>query len=280
MVERRQELQVSLPKESIQLAADPTRLEQILLNLLTNAAKYTDAGGRIMLCAERHEDEVEVRVRDTGIGIAPEMLPRIFNLFVQGERRLDRALGGLGIGLSLVKSLVEMHGGSITARSEGADMGSEFVVRLPMLSGTRADEGNPPHVVTSDAPVVLPRRRILIVDDNAVAADGLGRLLSLVYGQDVRVVYDGSSALGLFGSFRPEIVLLDLGMAVMDGYEVAKRLRERPESAGALIVAVTGWGQEEDRRRSREVGFDLHLVKPVAAEALRGLLIAPELACR
>ncbi|MBV8229271.1 MAG: response regulator, partial [Planctomycetaceae bacterium] len=280
MVERRQVLQVSLPKESINLAADPTRLEQILLNLLTNAAKYTDVGGQIMLSAERHEDEVEVRVRDTGIGIAPEMLPRIFDLFVQGERRLDRALGGLGIGLSLVKSLVEMHGGSVTARSEGADMGSEFVVRLPVLSGTPADEGDPPHVVTSDVPEVLPRRRILIVDDNAVAADGLGRLLSLVYGQDVRVVYDGSSALGLSGSFRPEIVLLDLGMAVMDGYEVAKRLRERPETAGALIVAVTGWGQEEDRRRSREVGFDLHLVKPVAGEALRGLLIAPELACR
>ncbi|MBV8267113.1 MAG: response regulator, partial [Planctomycetaceae bacterium] len=227
--------------------------------------------------AERHEDEVEVRVRDTGIGIAPEMLPRIFDLFVQGERRLDRALGGLGIGLSLVKSLVEMHGGSITAHSRGPGMGSEFVVRLPVLSWMQAHEVDSPRPVLSDAPEVLPRRRILIVDDNAVAADGLGRLLSLVYGQDVRVVYDGPSALDLAGSFQPEVVLLDLGMAVMDGYEVAKRLRERPESAGALIVAVTGWGQEEDRRRSREVGFDLHLVKPVNADALRGLLTFSEL---
>ncbi|MBV8555303.1 MAG: PAS domain S-box protein [Planctomycetaceae bacterium] len=275
--ERHQELQISLPEESIRLEADPTRLEQILLNLLTNAAKYTDLGGQIMLSAERHEDEVEVRVRDTGIGIAHEMLPRIFDLFVQGERRLDRALGGLGIGLSLVKSLVEMHGGSITAHSQGPGMGSEFVVRLPVLSGTQAHEVDSPQPVLSDAPEVLPRRRILIVDDNAVAADGLGRLLSLVYGQDVRVVYDGPSALDLAGSFQPEVVLLDLGMAVMDGYEVAKRLRERPESAGALIVAVTGWGQEEDRRRSREVGFDLHLVKPVNADALRGLLTFSEL---
>ncbi len=275
--ERHQELQSSLPEESIRLEADPTRLEQILLNLLNNASKYTNAGGRIMLCAERHEDEVEVRVRDTGIGIAPEMLPRIFDLFVQGERRLDRALGGLGIGLSLVKSLVEMHGGSITARSEGAGMGSEFVLRLPVLSGTQAHEVDSPQPVLSDASEVLPHRRILIVDDNAVAADGLGRLLALVYGQDVRVVYDGPSALDMAGSFQPEVVLLDLGMAVMDGYEVAKLLRERPECAGTLIVAVTGWGQEEDRRRSREVGFDLHLVKPVNSDALRGLLTYSEL---
>ena len=275
--ERHQELQISLPEESIRLEADPTRLEQILLNLLNNAAKYTDAGGRIMLSAERHEDEVEVRVRDTGIGIAPEMLPRIFDLFVQGERRLDRSLGGMGIGLSLVKNLVEMHGGSITAHSQGPGMGSEFVLRLPVLSGTQAHEVDSPRPVLSDAPEVLRRRRILIVDDNAVAADGLGRLLALVYGQEVRVVYDGPSALDIVGSFQPEVVLLDLGMAVMDGYEVAKHLRERPECAATRIVAVTGWGQEEDRRRSREVGFDLHLVKPVNAEALRELLTFSEL---
>lgn len=276
MDKRHQELQISLPEESIELEADPTRLEQILLNLLTNAAKYTDAGGRIGLTAERDDGEVVVRVRDTGIGITPEMLPRIFDLFFQGERRLDRSLGGMGIGLSLVKSLVEMHGGSITAHSQGLGMGSEFVVRLPVLSGSQADEVDSPQSVRSDTPEVLPRRRILIVDDNVIAADGLGRLLALVYGQEVRVVYDGPSALDMAGSFQPEIVLLDLGMAVMDGYEVAMRLRERPECAGALIVAVTGWGHEEDRRRSREAGFDLHLVKPVNADTLRGLLAVSE----
>ena len=217
-----------------------------------------------------------MRVRDSGIGITPEMLPRIFDLFVQDEHQRDRSLGGMGIGLSLVKNLVAMHGGSITAHSQGPGMGSEFVVRLPVLSGTQAVEVDSSPSARPDIPKVLPRRRILIVDDHAIAADGLGRLLTLLCGQDVRVVYDGPTALDMAGLFQPEVVFLDLGMTVMDGYEVAMRLRERPECAGALIVAVTGWGQEEDRLRSREVGIDLHLVKPVSADTLRTLLAVSE----
>ena len=235
---RHQEIHISLPKEPLRLEADPTRLEQILLNLLTNAAKYTDAGGRIGLIVERHDGEVVVRVRDSGIGITPEMLPRIFDLFVQDEHQRDRSLGGMGIGLSLVKNLVAMHGGSITAHSQGPGMGSEFVVRLPVLSGTQAVEVDSSPSARPDIPKVLPRRRILIVDDHAIAADGLGRLLTLLCGQDVRVVYDGPTALDMAGLFQPEVVFLDLGMTVMDGYEVAMRLRERPGCA-ALIVAVT-----------------------------------------
>jgi PAS domain S-box-containing protein len=273
--ERRQELLVTLPERPIRLEADPTRLEQILLNLLTNASKYTDFGGRIGLSAERDGDVVVVRVRDTGIGISPEMLPRIFEMFVQGERRLDQARGGLGIGLSLVKNLVEKHGGSITAQSEGPGMGSEFAVRLPVLPEAPAAAFDAPLPARGDVPGVVARRRILVVDDNTIAADSLGRMLDLVLGQDVRVVYDGASALDLVETFRPEIVLLDLGMAAMDGYEVAMRLRERPECAGTRIIAVTGWGQEEDRRRTRQMGFELHLAKPVDAEALKELLTDP-----
>ena len=276
LIDQRQlELRIAMPTESIWLEADPTRLEQILLNLLTNAVKYTNVGGRIELTAERDGDEVMVRVRDTGIGISVAMLPRIFDLFVQGDGRADRSRGGLGIGLSLVKTLVEQHGGSITAHSQGPGMGSEFVVRLPVQSVAPADGRPLPQPARPDPAEVWPRHRILIVDDNAVAADGLGKLLTLVYGQEVRVVYDGWTALDLASSFQPELVLLDLGMSVMDGYELARQLRDRPECAGARLVAVTGWGQEEDRRRSREMGFDLHLIKPVNTITLQRLLADP-----
>jgi two-component system CheB/CheR fusion protein len=273
--ERRQRLEIALPERPIQLLADPTRLEQILLNLLTNAAKFTDVGGWIGLTAVRDGDEVEVRVRDNGVGITPEILPRIFDLFVQGERRLHEARGGMGIGLSLVKSLVEKHGGCVTARSDGPGTGSEFVVRLPVLAETHAapiDSTQPARAGVSE---IIACRRILVVDDNAVAADSLGRLLRSVFRQDVQIAYDGPAALEMAETFRPELVLLDLGMAAMDGYEVAMRLRDRPECAGIRIIAVTGWGQEEDRRRTREMGFDLHLVKPVDADSLRQLLIDP-----
>jgi len=276
LIDQRQlELRIALPAESIRLEADPTRLEQIFRNLLTNAVKYTNIGGRIELRAERAGDEVVVRVQDTGIGIASATLPRIFDLFVQGEGRADRSQGGLGIGLSLVKTLVEKHGGSITAHSQGPGTGSEFVVRLPVHSVSPADGRDAPPPARTDPAGVWPRRRILIVDDNAVAADGLGKLLTLVYGQEVRVVYDGWTALDVAGSFQPELVLLDLGMSIMDGYEVARQLRDRPECAGARLVAVTGWGQEEDRRRSREMGFDLHLIKPVNTNTLQRLLADP-----
>jgi PAS domain S-box-containing protein len=269
--ERRQVLDIVVPGQPIRLVADPTRLEQILLNLLTNAAKFTDVGGRITLTAECDDEEVVVRVRDTGIGISPDLLPRIFDLFVQGERRLGESRAGMGIGLGLVKSLLEKHGGSITAHSAGPGMGSEFVVRLPVLP--EALFAQPP--AAPDSSEVIRCHRVLVVDDNAIAADSLARLLNMVFGQQVRVAYDGMSALDIADAFRPEIVLLDLGMAAMDGYEVAMKLRERPDGARMRIIAVTGWAQEEDRRRTRELGFDRHLVKPVDTESLRALFADP-----
>ena len=270
--EHHQALHVSTPEESILLKADPTRLEQILFNLLINATKYTPEGGEIWLDVELSQSEVIIRVRDTGIGIEPDLLPKVFDLFLQGERRVGLSHEGGGIGLSLAKNLVELHGGTITAHSLGPDIGSEFVVKLPMISRGQSQREQVPEAIKPEASELLPRRRILIVDDNVQAADSLGKLMSVVFGQEVGVVYNGKSALELAGSFLPEVVLLDLEMTGMDGYEVAMRLRERSECSKALIVAVTGWGHEEDRRRSREMGFDLHLVKPVTARDLRAML--------
>src|SRR5208337_2541819 len=270
--EHHQELHVSIPKESIVLEADSTRLEQILLNLLINAAKYTPQGGRIWLDAEPFQREVVIHVRDTGIGIEADLLPKVFDLFLQGERRVGLSHEGGGIGLSLAKKLIELHGGTITAHSQGPNMGSEFMVKLPVISGVQSLREQPPKAIQPEVSELLPRRRILIVDDNVQAADSLARLMSVVFDQEVRVVYNGKSALELAGSFLPEVVLLDLEMTGMDGYEVAMRLRERSECSKALIVAVTGWGHEEDRRRSLEMGFDLHLVKPVTARDLRAML--------
>ena len=292
--EHHHELHVSIPKESIVLEADSTRLEQILSNLLINAAKYSPQGGRIWLDVKFFQSEVVIHVRDTGIGIEPNLLPKVFDLFLQGERRVGLSHEGGGIGLSLAKNLVELHGGTITAHSQGPDMGSEFVVKLPVVSRVQSEKEPSPKAMQPEASESLPRRRILIVDDNVQAADSLGRLMTVVFGQEVRVVYNGKSALEMAGSFLPEVVLLDLEMTGMDGYEVAMRLRERPECSRALIVAVTGWGHEDDRRRSREMGFDLHLVKPVTARDLRAMLtdldqkvqthglaeIVPDLACR
>jgi PAS domain S-box-containing protein len=267
--ERRHELTLALPAGALRVEADPTRLEQVLTNLLNNAAKYTDPGGRIGLTAERAGDEVVVRVRDTGIGIAPGMLPRIFDLFVQAERRLDRAQGGVGIGLTLVKKLVELHGGRIEAASGGLGQGSEFVVSLPALADERPCERG--RAAEQGEAAALPCRRILVVDDNQDAADSLGLLLRLA-GQDVRTAYDGPSALDQVQAFRPALVFLDIGMPGMDGYEVARRLRQQSDLKDVVLVALTGWGQEEDRRRSREAGFDRHLVKPVEPSALEALL--------
>jgi two-component system CheB/CheR fusion protein len=215
---------------------------------------------------------VVIRVRDNGVGIEPEFLGKIFDLFVQGERRLAPYRNGAGIGLSLAKDLVELHGGTITAQSRGPDTGSEFIVRLPVIPDEEAARHDKPKSIESENSRELLRRRVLIVDDNVQAADNLGRLLSDVLGQDVQVVYDGASALDLAHSFRPDVVLLDLEMASMDGYEVAMKLRQPQESRAVFIVAVTGWGQEDDRRRSRETGFDLHLVKPVTAKQLKAVL--------
>jgi PAS domain S-box-containing protein len=276
--ERHHRLDVLLPETPIWLAADPTRLEQILGNLLNNAIKYTEPGGTIGVAVASEGDDVVIRVRDSGIGIEPELLPRVFEIFVQAEDHQDRSQGGLGIGLSLVRRLVEMHGGTINAHSAGPRMGSEFVVRLPTLPAPV------PAPAPDDGQVVSPletgpaasqkprRRRILVVDDNLDAANSLARLLKRLFGQDVRVAHDGPAALESAAVFRPEIVLLDIGMPGMDGYEVAERLRREPALPALRIIALTGWGQQTDRLRSQAVGFDHHLVKPVDPDVLCRLL--------
>ncbi len=264
------ELTVSLPAEPLRLDGDLVRLAQVVSNLLHNAAKYTERGGKIALAAERRGDEAVLRVRDNGIGVSPELLPRIFDMFVQAERRTRDARGGLGIGLTLVRRLVEMHGGSIEARSDGPGTGSEFVVRLPLLPG--AATGDRPPVPAAGPPAGKPApRRVLVADDNPDAADSLAMMLRL-QGHDVRVAYGGRAALEQARSEAPDVALLDLGMPVLDGYELAKQFREDPCLRQVLLVAVTGWGQTEDRRRTQEAGFHHHLVKPVEAEALEKVL--------
>jgi signal transduction histidine kinase/CheY-like chemotaxis protein len=272
--ERRHELTVGLPAAPLWMEVDPHRLAQVLTNLLNNAAKYTDPGGRIELCAEQEGAEIVLRVRDTGIGIAPQMLPRIFDLFVQAERRLDRSQAGVGIGLTLVKRLVEMHGGRVEVASPGVGRGSEFIVRLPGVGQTESPARTTRVETTADGP--LPTRRILVVDDNRDAAESLAALLRLK-AQKVEVAHDGPAALEAVKHFEPEIVFLDIGMPGMDGYEVARHLRGRSDLRGVTLVALTGFGQEEDRARSRAAGFDHHVVKPIDPSALHALLQGGEL---
>ncbi|HEX7446528.1 MAG TPA: ATP-binding protein, partial [Pirellulales bacterium] len=264
----RHELTVSLPPSSLRVEGDATRLEQVLTNLLNNAAKYTDAGGRIWVTIERQGNDAVVRVRDSGVGIAPDMLPRVFDLFVQAERRLDRSQGGVGIGLTLVRKLVELHGGRVGAHSEGVGRGSEFVVSLPAM----AERGQPNGEASDgDDARPMPKRKVLVVDDNPDSADTLALVLRLA-GQDVRTAYDGAAALAAAEEFRPDLVLLDIGMPGMDGYQVAQRLRKDLDFRDQVLVALTGWGQDEDRRRSEEAGFDRHLVKPIETKVLMELL--------
>jgi PAS domain S-box-containing protein len=270
--ERRLTLSVSLPARPVFVEADPTRLQQVVGNLLTNAAKYTEPGGAILLAARKEGGELVLRVRDTGIGIAADMLPKVFDLFVQAERRLDRSQGGLGIGLTLVRRLVEMHDGSVTAHSDGPGKGSEFLVRLPALAEARREERPP----GQEQPAPPPRRRILVVDDNVDAAESLAVLLRLE-GHDARTANDGPAALAAAQAGQPEIVILDLGMPGMDGFEVARRLRELPGAKEALLLALTGWAQEEDRRRCYEAGFDGHLPKPAELGDLLQFLAHPRL---
>jgi PAS domain S-box-containing protein len=264
-------LTVDLPGETIILDADGTRLSQVLMNLLNNAAKFTDPGGHISLQAQRENGTVVLRVRDSGAGIPTDKLSQIFDMFAQVDRSLERARGGLGIGLSLVRALVEMHGGKVEARSEGPGRGSEFIVQLPLPADASLEherrgqgflDGGLPHPAG---------RRILVVDDNEDAADSLSLLLGAM-GYDTRAAYDGRSALEAVPEFKPSLVLLDIGMPGMNGYEVARSMRQRPELANTILVALTGWGQNEDRQRSREAGFHHHLVKPVDAAMLRELL--------
>lgn len=267
--ERRHSIEVDLPREPISLSADPTRIEQILGNLLGNAIKYTDVGGKIRVRAARDGDDAVLEIVDNGIGIDRKALPRIFDLFVQAERRLDRSVGGMGIGLTLVRRLVELHGGTIEASSAGARMGSRFVVRLPAKS--RIEPPFPAAGTGELGETVAPPVRVLVVDDNVDAAESLMMMMKIL-GQDVRVAFDGRSALDIAAEFRPELVFLDIGMPEMDGYEVARRIRGEPLTRDARLVALTGWGQHEDRELSRQAGFDEHLVKPADPAALERAL--------
>lgn len=288
MAERSHTLTVLLPGEPLTVDADPVRLEQVLVNLLNNAAKYTEPGGEILFEGKRDEGEVVLRVQDNGIGIAPEFLPRLFDLFAQADHSLARSQGGLGIGLTLVRHLVEMHGGNVGARSEGPGRGSEFLVRLPLRPGVVA----PAQVDLAEVAPSLPPsskpgpasgeemaepsprgRRVLIVDDNEDAAKTQGDIVAL-WGHEFQIAHDGAAALALAQSNPPDVVLLDIGLPVMDGYEVARRIR-LALGTKIRLVALTGYGQPEDRSKALDAGFDHHMVKPVDLGALEQLLSLP-----
>jgi signal transduction histidine kinase/integral membrane sensor domain MASE1 len=271
--ERGHRLSVSLPSAPVAVDADPTRLEQVLSNLLVNAARFTPDHGTISFSVAREGDQAVISVRDDGIGIRREMLNRIFDAFAQADRLPERVQEGLGLGLTLVRSLVEMHGGTVTVASEGTGRGSEFVVRLPCLPGESAPAPKPARAPQAQHPAATARRRrVMVVDDNVDSAESLTVLLQLA-GHEVRMAHDGPSALVLAREYRPEVVLLDIGLpAGMDGYEVAQRLRPDAGPAGVVLVALTGYGQEEDRRRAVQAGFDHHLVKPVDVARLTQLM--------
>jgi signal transduction histidine kinase len=259
-------LTVMLEEPPISVDADATRLTQVFSNLLNNAANYTDPGGSISISAKREGDDVAISVTDTGIGIPAEALPTVFDMFAQIAVRDRFAQPGLGIGLTLARSLVELHGGTLMAASEGAGKGSQFTVRLPISHRERTAPKVP-----SSVPEIGKSKRILVVDDNQDAANSLGSLLRIL-GADVRVVHDGKAALEAFEVFHPRVTLLDLGMPGMDGYEVARRIRARADSRKAALIALTGWGQEQDRRRTEEAGFDYHLTKPVDIDTVAAAL--------
>jgi signal transduction histidine kinase/CheY-like chemotaxis protein len=272
LVERGHRWTVALPPTPVWLDADPARLEQVIASLVDNAARYTEPGGLISLAAEPAGGEVVVRVRDNGIGIRPEMLPKLFDLFTQGDRVPGWMPEGLGVGLTLVRDLVKLHGGSVRAHSAGPGQGSTFEVRLPVRPAPPpAPAGQLPGVRKKGAPL-----RVLVVDDNADAAHALALLLRM-QGHEVRVTYDGPSTLAVAPEQRPDVIFLDIGLpGGLDGYEVARRLRAEPGFAGLRLVALTGYGQDQDRQRSAEAGFDAHLVKPVGVEELREVLAPPQ----
>lgn len=273
MESRKHAFSISLPPESVPFCADSVRLEQILVNLLNNATKFTDRGGKISLSAAREGNIVVFRVKDSGKGIAPDMLGRIFDLFFQEDQSLVRAERGLGVGLTIVRTLVEMHGGEVEVRSAGIDKGTEFIVRLPII-----DETPPVVAPLYDSPAKSEngyngKKKILVVDDNRDAATSLGELLKR-WGYEVRTVNDGPTVLKEVPQWQPNVVLLDIGLPEMDGYEVAQELKRQDSCPMPLIVAVTGYGQEEDKRRAQEVGFDYYFTKPIDFGALRQILMA------
>jgi PAS domain S-box-containing protein len=261
------ELRVKLPPQPIYLEADPVRLSQVVGNLLSNACKFTERGGSIELSAGVERGQAVVRVRDNGIGIASDQIPHIFGMFMQVDTTLERSVGGLGIGLTLVQSLVQMHGGSVEAKSSGLGQGSEFVVRLPMLSRPPARS----HKRESGVAPERASRRILIVDDNQDGAESLAMLMEL-RGHQTQTVHDGLEGVEIAERFRPDVVLLDIGLPRLNGYQVCHRIRAAPWGRNMVLIAMTGWGQDEDRSRSKEAGFDAHIVKPVDHDALMELL--------
>jgi signal transduction histidine kinase/CheY-like chemotaxis protein len=265
--QRQQTLSVSIERGQLPLYVDATRVEQIVLNLLTNASKFTGSGGQIWLSARQDGHQAIIGVRDNGIGIAPEKLPEMFRLFSQGDQSLERAQGGLGIGLTMVQKLTEMHGGSVKARSEGPGQGSEFVVRFPLAPP-------PADVQAITPPRELPKdqgARILVVEDNVDAARGMVQLLKLL-GNEVMAVHDGRAAIDAARDFRPDFVLLDIALPGLDGYQVAATLRGDEIHRDTVLIAVSGYAQEEDRQRALDAGFDHHLVKPVDFDSLISLL--------
>jgi PAS domain S-box-containing protein len=264
---RNHHLSLSLPSEAIWLDADPARLEQVVSNLLSNAAKYTESGGRIWLAAAAHGRRAVITVRDNGVGISPDLLPRVFDLFTQADRTLDRAQGGLGIGLTLVKSLMEMHGGSAAAYSDGLGRGSMFTIEMPTSDRPLTAQSELP--VQVDAPPAS--LRVLVVDDNMDTADTLSLLLRL-RGYETQTANDGLKALDAALAFLPDVILLDIGLPGADGYQVAQRVRQLPGLQNVVLVAMTGYGQESDRVRSQDAGFDHHMVKPADLDKLQQLL--------
>jgi CheY-like chemotaxis protein/two-component sensor histidine kinase len=263
------QLSLDLPRDPVWLHGDLVRLSQVFCNLLNNAARYTPQGGQVVVHARRVDDTVTVAVRDNGIGIPREMLPRVFDMFTQVDRSLERSRGGLGIGLTLVKQLVELHDGQVEAHSDGIGRGCEFVVRLPTVAGPEAlaRTGPAAHAASAAAEAASRGRRVLVVDDNEDAAESLAMLLRL-FEVDCRTAHDGLVGLAVAREFRPEVVLLDIGLPGLNGYDVATAIRAEAWAAETTLVALTGWGQEEDRRRSAAAGFDAHLVKPVTLEQL------------
>jgi CheY-like chemotaxis protein len=259
-------LEVSLPTEPLTVDGDLVRLTQVVSNLLDNAAKYSEPGMAIWLSLHREGQEGVIRVRDAGTGIAPDLLPHVFGVFVQAEQGLDRKTGGLGVGLPLVRGIVDLHGGQIEATSEGPGRGSTFIVRLPLRSSVRDEVHSP-----TQSSAAGNQRHVLVVDDDPDVAESFAILLEAL-GISAQVVHDGPAALEAVPRLQPDVIFLDIGLPGMDGYEVAQRLREQAAGRAARLVAVTGYGQDEDRNRAKNAGFDRHLLKPVALEAIQDAL--------
>ena len=264
-------LAVALPAGPIFLDADPVRLEQVFSNLISNAAKYTPPGGHIRVSGERRGDEVVVAVKDDGVGISPEMLPRLFEIFSQGERALERSQGGLGVGLSLVRGLLGLHGGRVEAKSDGIGKGSEFTVHLPLTAPSPSESLSPGAVAEGEA--AAAKCRVLIADDARDGADSLAVILSMK-GHEAHTAYDGEEAIAAAAQLRPEVVILDIRMPKRNGFEACRWIREQPWGRAMVLIALSGWGTEDDRRRTEEAGFDHHLVKPVAPDVLFALIAA------